>query len=118
MDITLHTTNLKQFRTSLYQNFNNRADSLMDLLDAMCSVPHAKSVVEYSLAACYRGATQRSSRRSMRWIWRMWLAYQLSPICLAKEVAILAADGGCDARSYGPMPIRWKIEAWSISRRW
>jgi hypothetical protein len=54
MDITLHTTNLKQFRTSLYQNFNNRADTLMDLLDAMCSVPEAQSVVEYSLAACYQ----------------------------------------------------------------
>ena len=53
MDITLHTTNLKQFRTSLYQNINNRADSLMDLLDAVCSVPNARSVVEYCLAACY-----------------------------------------------------------------
>ncbi len=80
MDITLHTTNLKQFRTSLYQNINNRADSLMDLLDAMCSVPNAGSVVEYCLAACYP--------RSYSTIFKaineinlapMWLPYQLGP---------------------------------------
>ncbi len=80
MDITLHTTNLKQFRTSLYQNINNRADSLMDLLDAMCSVPNARSLVEYCLAACYR--------RSYSTIFKaidemnlepMWLSYQIAP---------------------------------------
>ena len=80
MDITLHTTNLKQFRTSLYQNINNRADSLMELLDAMCSVPNAQSVVEYSLAACYR--------RSYSTIFKaidemnlapMWLPHRLGP---------------------------------------
>lgn len=54
MDITLHTTNLKQFRYELYQNFTNRADTLMDLVDALCSYPTAKSVVELSQAACFR----------------------------------------------------------------
>ena len=53
MDMTRYTTQLTQFRNTLYQNFANRADSLMDLLDAMCSDPAAKSVVEYSLAACF-----------------------------------------------------------------
>jgi len=43
---------LIQFRESVYQNLNNRADTLMDLVDAMCSRPKARSVVEYSLAAC------------------------------------------------------------------
>jgi hypothetical protein len=51
MDITLHTTNLQQFRYTLYQNFNNRADSLLDLLDAICSKPDAQSVVEYIFKA-------------------------------------------------------------------
>lgn len=52
----------------------------MDLLDAMCSVPDARSVVEYSLAACYR--------RSYSTIFKaidemnlepMWLPHQLGP---------------------------------------
>ncbi|MCP4064059.1 MAG: transposase, partial [Gammaproteobacteria bacterium] len=80
MNITLHTTNLKQFRTSLYQNINNRADSLMDLLDAMCSVANARSVVEYCLAACYRRSysTIFKAIDEMR-LAPMWLPYQLGP---------------------------------------
>lgn len=53
MDITQYTTNLEQFRTTLYQNINKRADAVMELVDAMCSKPDAKSVVEYSLAPCF-----------------------------------------------------------------
>lgn len=45
---------LTQFRQELYQNFNNRADTLMELVDAICSNPHARSVVEYSLTPCFR----------------------------------------------------------------
>jgi hypothetical protein len=48
------TNHLEQFRQSLYQNFNNRADTLMELVDAICSNPHARSVVEYSLTPCFR----------------------------------------------------------------
>ena len=47
-------TELKQFRQELYQTFNNRADTLMELVDAVCSNPHARSVVEYSLTPCFR----------------------------------------------------------------
>jgi len=54
MDTTRHTMNLKQFPTLLYQSINNRAGTLVNLLEAMCSVANAKSVVEYSLAACYQ----------------------------------------------------------------
>lgn len=54
MDITVHTTNLKQFRSELYQNFTNRADTIMDLVDGLGSYPTAKSVVELSQAACFR----------------------------------------------------------------
>ena len=80
MDITLHTTNLTQFRDIVYQNFTNRADSLMDLLDAMCSKPDANSVVEYSLAPVYR--------RSYSTIFKaidelevapLWLPHRLGP---------------------------------------
>jgi hypothetical protein len=54
MDIKQHTTALAQFRSTLYQSFAHRADTLMELLDAICSRAEAKSVVEYSLADCFR----------------------------------------------------------------
>lgn len=78
MDTTLHTTSLTQFRYTLYQNFTNRADTLMELLDAMCSVPAARSVVEYSLAGCF----QRSYSTIFKAIdemevGEMWLPYQV-----------------------------------------
>ena len=45
---------LTQFRETLYQKFNHRADTLMELLDALASNPQARSVVEYSLTPCFR----------------------------------------------------------------
>jgi len=45
---------LDQFRQQLYQNFNKRADTLIELIDALCSYPEANSVVELSLAPCFR----------------------------------------------------------------
>jgi len=48
------TTQLTQFRQEVYQNFNKRADALMDLLDALSSQSRAQSVVELSLEACFR----------------------------------------------------------------
>src|SRR5262245_56931868 len=54
MDITLSQKQLTQFRLELYQNFNNRADTLLELVDALCSSPTAKSVVELSQSACFR----------------------------------------------------------------
>ena len=54
MDITRYTTQLMQFRTELYQNITNRADTLIELADAICSNLTAKSVVELSQTACFR----------------------------------------------------------------
>jgi hypothetical protein len=48
------TSKLEQFRESVYRNFNNRADTLMDLLDALCSNTQATSVVELSLNPAFR----------------------------------------------------------------
>jgi len=45
---------LAQFRYQVYQNFNKRADSLMDLLDALCSNDNARSVAELSLSPHFR----------------------------------------------------------------
>ena len=48
------TAALVQFRHRLYQNFTNRADTLMELVDALCSTRSARSVVELCLAPCFR----------------------------------------------------------------
>ena len=80
MDTTLHTTNLQQFRTSLYQNFNNRADTLMELVDAVCSTPSAKSVVEYSLSPSYRRSYSTIFKAIDKMdLSEMWLSHQLAP---------------------------------------
>jgi len=49
-----HVTQVEQFRQQVYQNFNNRADTMMDLVDALCSNTSAHSVVELSLNPCFR----------------------------------------------------------------
>ena len=54
MEIIQSTRNLEQFRYTVYQKFGKRADTVMDLVDAMCSMPEAKSVVEYSLSPAFR----------------------------------------------------------------
>jgi hypothetical protein len=50
MDIQEAISQLKQFRQELYEAFDHRADSLMELLDALSSTPHARSVAELSLS--------------------------------------------------------------------
>lgn len=106
MDTTLHTTNLKQFRYTLYQNFDNRADSLLDLLDAICSTPDAPSVVAYSLAASYR--------RSYSTIFKaidelklslLWLPHRLGPYLprpTKRPFWLLIADVTPCPRPYAP----------------
>lgn len=80
MDITLHTTNLEQFRYEVYQNFDNRADTLMELLDAMCSMPQANSVVEYSLAASFRRSYSTIFKAIGKVVLpEMWLPHRLAP---------------------------------------
>lgn len=80
MDITLHTDSLNQFRDSLYQNFNNQADTLMELVDALCSKPDAKSVAEYSLASCFRRSYSMLYKAVDQMdVGPMWLAHRLSP---------------------------------------
>jgi hypothetical protein len=44
----------QSFREQLYSQFEYRADSAMDLLDALCSNDHAPSVVELSLNPLFR----------------------------------------------------------------
>lgn len=55
MPIPVTESELQSFREQLYQQFNHRADSAMDLLDALCSNDHAPSVVHLSLNPLFRG---------------------------------------------------------------
>lgn len=45
---------LVQFRKQIYASFNQRSDSVMDLLDALCANTSANSVVELSLNPLFR----------------------------------------------------------------
>ena len=54
MNLNEHVTQFKQFREEVYQNFNKRADTLMDLMDALSSNMVAQSVVELSLNPAFR----------------------------------------------------------------
>jgi DDE superfamily endonuclease len=54
METTIQTTQLVEFRQSLHQFFNNRADTLMDLVDALASNVSAQSVVQLSLSPHFR----------------------------------------------------------------
>ena len=47
-------TQLKQFRQQVYTFFPERADALMDLLDALSGNTHARSVIELSLNPLFR----------------------------------------------------------------
>src|SRR6266508_3839958 len=63
------TTALVQFRQKLYQNFTNRADTLLDLVDALCSNGSARSVVEYSLTPCFRRTYSTLYKALAEWTW-------------------------------------------------
>ena len=54
MDREIHATHLAEFRQRVYQTFNNRADTLMELLDTLSSNRDAQTVVELSLNPVFR----------------------------------------------------------------
>ena len=102
--MTLHTQQLKQFRESLYQNINKRADTLMELVDAMSSTVNAKSVVEYSLADCFRRSysTLFKALDEMK-LDEMWLAEQVASAMRSPQVRpfwLLMVDVTTNPRPY------------------
>ena len=54
MNAQINATQFMQFRRDVYQNFSRLKDASMDLLDALCSTPNARSVPELSLSPYYR----------------------------------------------------------------
>ncbi len=67
MDITRYTTQLMQFRITLYHNITNCADTLFELLDAINSNQTAGSVVQLSLAACFRRSYSNLFKALAEW---------------------------------------------------
>ena len=88
MEITQSTNQLEQFRLTLYQKVPNRADAVMELVDAVSSTPEAKSVAEYSLAPSFR--------RGYSTLYKAIGGLQLEPMFLPHVLA-----------PYLPKPKRW-----------
>ena len=65
-----NTTKLKQFRLQVHQNFNKRADTLMNLVDALCSYRNASSVVEFSLAEHFPRGHDALFKAISEWEWQ------------------------------------------------
>lgn len=105
MDITRYTTQLKQFRTELYQNMANRADTLMELVDALCSNPAAGSVVELSQTACFRRSYSSLFKAVDEWqSGKMWLPHLLQPYLPEPHrrlFRLLIVDVTAQPRPYG-----------------
>jgi hypothetical protein len=84
---------------------------VMELLDAMCSMEQAKSVVEYSLASCFRRSysTIFKALDEMK-LEEMWLAQRLVdylprwPLLVADSRSDAPASALCayDENSYSP----------------
>lgn len=93
MDIQENITQLKQFRLELHSSFEQRADALMDLIDALSSTPNARSVVELSLSTLFRREyssvydaivhlfqpSEAEQRDKERWAWEQEWARLIVP---------------------------------------
>ena len=94
-----------QFRQELYQNFTNRADTLLELVDAICSNPTATSVVELSQTACFRRTYSNLFKAIAEWQPpNMLLAHLLRPYLPAPEqrpFRLLLVDVTTQPRPYG-----------------
>lgn len=106
MRISRYTTELEQFRQTLYQNFNNRADTLMEAVDALCSSPGVQSPVELTLAGCYRRSysTLYKAIDVLRWQ-PLQLAGLLAPYLPAPQARafwLLGVDVTPQPRPYAP----------------
>ena len=105
MDITRYTTQLMQFRQELYQNFTNRADTVLELADALCSNPSASSVVELSQTTCFRRSYSSLFKAIDEWCAsKMLLPHLLRPylpLPRQRSFWLLLVDVTAQPRSYG-----------------
>lgn len=105
MNITRYTTQLMQFRTGLYQNISNRADTLIELMDAISSNTTATSVVELSQTACFRRSYSNLYKAIDKWQPpKMLLPHLLNPYLprpQQKAFWLLFVDVTAQPRPYG-----------------
>ena len=105
MNITQYTTQLKQFRKELYQNFTKCADTLLELVDAVCSNLSATSVVELSQTACFRREYSSLFKAIDKWdAPKMMLPHLLQPYLPQPEQRqfwLLMVDVTAQPRPYG-----------------
>ena len=75
-------TRLAQFRQAVYQHFDLRADTLMDLVDALSSAQGVRSVVELSLQPCFRRGYSALFKGVAAYTWtERTLAHLAAPCC-------------------------------------
>jgi hypothetical protein len=122
-----HENQFSQFRTQLYhEHFNNRNDTLMDLVDALASNTQARSVVELSLSplfprgysSIYKGITDYKPQKAKknlaelagpylppRWKGKFWLFGTDTTPC-PRPYAFKLSEREC---VYQPTPIKGQI---------
>ena len=117
MDIQEAIAKLKQFRQDLYEAFDHRPDALMELLDALSSTPHARSVAELSLSSFFRRgygstydaiahlfqASEPETAEQERWAWEQRLLHlkvRYLPSPQQRKFWLLGTDGVSIARLF------------------
>lgn len=102
MDIEKYTHEMQQFRKQLYQNFNKRADTAMELVDALCSYPEARSPVELSLSPIFRRTHTALYKAIAEVAWEKIPIWQLVSAHLPEQQAywLLGVDVTPNPRPY------------------
>lgn len=94
--ISDHATELEQFRQTVYQNLNNRADTVMELIDALCSRVGAQSPVELTLAPAFRRtySTMYKAIDEFKWDKQQlaWLLASYLPLPKERNFRLLGVD--------------------------
>ena len=76
---------LYDFRKALYAQFSYRADSAMDLLDALCSNQYARNPVELSLNPLFRrGHDSLFKAINQALVWRALCAQQCGHVAFSR----------------------------------
>ena len=97
-------TRLAQFRQAVYQHFDLRADTLMDLVDALSSAQGVRSVVELSLQPCFRRGYSALFKGVAAYAWtERTLAHLAAPVLpapTARPFWLLGVDVTSQPRLY------------------
>jgi hypothetical protein len=97
-------TRLAQFRQAVYQHFDLRADTLMDLVDALSGAQGVRSVVELSLQPCFRRGYSALFKGVAAYTWDAFtlahLAASVLPSPASRPFWLLGVDVTSQPRLY------------------